>query len=519
MAINFPNNPSNGDTHAGFTWNATTGAWQSAALQVATGNTAPTNPANGDQWFDTSDGTLYVYFNDGSSSQWVGVSGPQGPAGAAGAAGADGADGSAQSYTNFVGFPSTGNTLGDLAVAQDTKALYMWDGTEWDRISVGVDESPVIITEPPTTSELNNDGTTSTITMVAQDPEGFDIEYGIAYKTTGNALPSQLASATTVNANGEFTFTPTSNTSNAGSFRARLSASDGARTTTRFVDFSLDFTVLVDYLVVAGGGGGLMGGGGGGGVLQATGTSLLIGNSYAITVGAGGDGWKRVNGSNLPTRGGNSSIVGISTAIGGGAGGGNPGNLPTNEYQSGGSGGGAGHSTSTLFYGGKGIYPGSTFLDQARQGYDGGNNKITNPYGQGGGGGAGGAGGNASGSNSGSGGTGIVSSITGSNVTYAGGGGGGGWAGGTTAGSGGSGGGGAGSTADNATASNGTGGLGGGGGGGSIGGSGGPGGYGGSGIVIIRTLATAASTTGSPTVTTDGSYNIYSFTADGSITF
>ena len=476
MATNFPNSPSNGATHVfggtTYTYNSTKGVWKADKDAVAVSDTPPSNPETGALWFDSSVAKTYIYYNDGSSSQWVQLN----PSG--GSDGADGADG------------STGG------------------------------ESPVILTEPPSTHTLNNDGTTSTLTMTAQDPEGFDITYGIAYKTTGNTLPAQLASAPSINqTTGVYTFTPTTTTSDAGSFRARLSASDGANTTTRFVDFSLDFTVLVDYLVVAGGGGGLMGGGGGGGVLQATGTSLLIGNSYAITVGAGGDGWKRVDGSNLPTRGGNSSIAGISTAIGGGAGGGDPGNLPTNEYQSGGSGGGAGHSTSTLFYGGKGIYPGSTFLDQARQGYDGGNNKITNPYGQGGGGGAGGAGGNASGSNSGSGGTGIVSSITGSNVTYAGGGGGGGWAGGTTAGSGGSGGGGAGSTADNATASNGTDGLGGGGGGGSIGGSGGPGGYGGSGIVIIRTLATAASTTGSPTVTTDGSYNIYSFTADGSITF
>jgi hypothetical protein len=38
-------------------------------------------------------------------------------------------------------------------------------------------------------------------------------------------------------------------------------------------------------------------------------------------------------------------------------------------------------------------------------------------------------------------------------------------------------------------------------------------------VVIIRTLATASATTGSPTVTTDGSYNIYTFTGSGSITF
>jgi hypothetical protein len=563
-------NTGTASTNEVLSWNGSDYDWVAQSgggggASVTTSDAAPSSPSAGDLWYNTNAGGLFVYYTDANSSQWVEIVGKTGATGAAGGAtvsvsdaapssptagqlwwnssvnklyiyytdanssqwvqattpGADGADGgNITRYANVAGFPGS-PTAADLAYANDTNTLYLYNGTAWEVVASGNDESPVILTEPPTTTQaLNNDGTTSTVTMVAQDPEGFAINYGIAYKTANNALPSQLASAPSINqSTGVYTFTPTTTTSNAGNFRARLSASDGARTTTRLVDFSLAFAATVDYLVVAGGGGGQMGGGGGGGVLQATGASLQSGTSYAITVGAGGDGWKRVNGSNLPTRGGSSIIAGIATAIGGGAGGGNPGNLPTNEYQSGGSGGGAGHSSSTSFSGGKGIYPGSTFLDQARQGYDGGANKPSSPYGQGGGGGAGGAGGSASGSNSGNGGAGVVSSITGSNVTYAGGGGGGGWAGGTTAGSGGSGGGGAGSTADGATASNGTAGLGSGGGGGSIGGSGGPGGYGGSGVVIIRTLETAASTTGSPTVTTDGSYNIYKFTSDGSITF
>jgi hypothetical protein len=48
------------------------------------------------------------------------------------------------------------------------------------------------------------------------------------------------------------------------------------------------------------------------------------------------------------------------------------------------------------------------------------------------------------------------------------------------------------------------------------------GGNGGSGVVIIRypdTYPAAASTTGSPSVTTSGGYRIYQWTGSGSITF
>jgi len=242
MAINFPNSPSNGDTHTAagqtFTYDGTVWNPQSGT-PVSTGTSAPSSPSPGDLWFDTSSGTLYFYYADGSSNQWVGVSGP---AGADGADGAAGANATPTSYTNLAGFPSSGNTLGDFAVAQDTKALYMWDGTQWERVDNG-DESPVITTEPPTTTQnLNADGTTSTVTMVAQDPEGFNITYGIAYKTANNARPAQLSADTTINqSTGVFTFTPSTTTSDAGTFRARLSASDGAKITTRFVDFDLGF--------------------------------------------------------------------------------------------------------------------------------------------------------------------------------------------------------------------------------------------------------------------------------------
>lgn len=43
----------------------------SAGGGVAFGTTPPASPNPGDLWFDPVEGQLYIYFNDGTSSQWV----------------------------------------------------------------------------------------------------------------------------------------------------------------------------------------------------------------------------------------------------------------------------------------------------------------------------------------------------------------------------------------------------------------------------------------------------------------
>jgi len=48
------------------------------------GDNPPATPTAGDNWLDTSTGSFYVYYDDGTSSQWVGVGGKvgaQGPTG------------------------------------------------------------------------------------------------------------------------------------------------------------------------------------------------------------------------------------------------------------------------------------------------------------------------------------------------------------------------------------------------------------------------------------------------------
>jgi len=265
-----------------------------------------------------------------------------------------------------------------------------------------------------------------------------------------------------------------------------------------------NYTYDVEYLVVAGGGGsayqigGYAGGGGGGagGYLTST-VSVETTNTYTVTVGGGGAGGTSAgaggNGTNSVLSGTGISTV---TSIGGGGGGGS-----TGTGNSGGSGGGgSGEGSKT---GGSGT---------TGQGTAGGNGVNAG----GGGGGANNTGANAVTTTGGNGGNGKASSITGSSTYYAGGGGGGAYSGGS-GGTGGLGGGGNGGTSSAGTA--GTVNTGGGGGGipymGTTNGV-----AGGSGVVILRMLTSkySGTTTGSPTVTTDGSYTVLKYTSSGSYT-
>ena len=156
MALNFPDSPSNGDTFSGFVYNSSRGVWNSTA----------------------------------------------------------GESGAVISYANLAAFPSSGNTVGDYAFATNTKALYVWDGAEWDRVSTGNNETPRLTTTPASTLELNSDGSTSQLVMAASDPEGFPITYS---SDTNPASPNQITGLT--NSGGTFTFTPSTNQAHAGSFK------------------------------------------------------------------------------------------------------------------------------------------------------------------------------------------------------------------------------------------------------------------------------------------------------------
>jgi len=254
MAINFPTSPSNGDTvtegNITYTYNATKGYWVSVEASgggssVTVSDTAPASPSDGDMWYNSLDLNLYVYYNDGTSSQWV-QSAPQqaGVAGAdstvAGPAGPAGGDGRAGVYADMAALiAKTGMVAGDQALVTALNKVFMYTGTAWYLVATMTNDSPTTITGVDGTYTLATDGTSTTITAVSTDPEGFALTW--SYAVTTGSLGS---TATVSQADNVFTITPSTTEADAGTFSITFSVTDGATGAVSAVSaFTLAFIV------------------------------------------------------------------------------------------------------------------------------------------------------------------------------------------------------------------------------------------------------------------------------------
>ena len=258
-AVNLPDNPANGTTQTvggiTYTYNSSKGYWTAAAssgggggggASVTTDDSAPGSPSDGDLWYDTDDGGMFVYYQDTDSSQWVEVIGSQGSPGPAGAAGADGGAGVASVYATVDALPTSGNSQGDMAHVTANNTLYFWNGSGWYKIA--------LINTNPSISGVNSsytlavDGTATTVTITATDPEGLPITYSIASDTSGNTATVSQGTGSNTNV---FTITPSTNTAYAGSFTLTFRASDGVNVATAPATFTLQFAVQNQKYTIA----------------------------------------------------------------------------------------------------------------------------------------------------------------------------------------------------------------------------------------------------------------------------
>ena len=178
-ALNFPDSPSNGDTYQGYTYNSTKSAWAKPAEQDA--RTAV--------------------------------------------------------YANIAALPTSG-TAGDMAYVTATNRLYIWTGTGWYNIAL-INNNPTI-SGVNATYDLAIDGTATTVTITATDPEGLPITYSIASDTSGNT--ATVVQGTGANTN-VFTITPSTSEANAGTFSLTFRASDGVNIASAAASFTLQFKV------------------------------------------------------------------------------------------------------------------------------------------------------------------------------------------------------------------------------------------------------------------------------------
>ena len=112
-------------------WNTSQSNWAPANVasggsSVSVSDTAPSSPSNGDQWFNSADGSMYIYYADGSSNQWVSVSGPAGSSVSVGTT------------------PPTGAANGDQWFNSDSATLYVYyaDGSSSQWVAVSGPRGP-----------------------------------------------------------------------------------------------------------------------------------------------------------------------------------------------------------------------------------------------------------------------------------------------------------------------------------------------------------------------------------------
>jgi len=121
-ALDFPTTPTDGQSYGKYIYDATAGVWNlNEPLTVARFTpsiTAPANASNGDGWFNTETGIIYIRYVSESNAYWIqaGSTNLGYPTGA-----------SIVTSSTRPGTPFTGQFIYET----DTQLPYIWNGSAW----------------------------------------------------------------------------------------------------------------------------------------------------------------------------------------------------------------------------------------------------------------------------------------------------------------------------------------------------------------------------------------------------
>jgi hypothetical protein len=237
MPINFPNNPDVNDTFLydsilytwdGVSWGATIAPGEigptgptgpkgedgTIGVDGATGPTGPTGPVQnvtisdtapgspspGDMWWSSVTGELYIWYDDGSSQQWVyaavgnigptGATGPTGPVGPSTTINASNDTSTTTLYPVMVGAAGSNQTA---KVINTTNAFVYNANTKTLTVDTLVEASTIILKENinPIENALNK---ISNLNGVLYNRKGYsDVEAGLIAEDVAEVLPEVVS--------------------------------------------------------------------------------------------------------------------------------------------------------------------------------------------------------------------------------------------------------------------------------------------------------------------------------------
>ena len=225
-------------------------------LGVEQSDIPPASPTSETLWYDTVSGRLYVYYDDGSSVQWVDASPPLvGPTGATGpgggptgATGFDGATGPA-GPTGATGIQGATGLPGSLVGGANTEVIYNDNGNAngsasftFDNTSNTVNIENLTMTGITTLGDLNNVKITAgnavnTAALIVTDISG---TLGLLFGIPAQGAPGEVQwnDAGALSGTGDFTYDDANQVVNMGnaniatSFTLPVYADNTARDTT-----------------------------------------------------------------------------------------------------------------------------------------------------------------------------------------------------------------------------------------------------------------------------------------------
>lgn len=188
MAINFPNSPSAGDTHVAnnITWTYNGSSWRSnegAGATVTVSDNPPSSPDSGDMWWESDTGKLKVYYNDGTSFQWV--------------------DASPQGSTEYINLSVSGSlNAGGVNVTGVTTTVNANVTGIITAANVDINGGKIISTDLDT-ANLNVTGVTTSVNVAVADSIGVGLYgqgtgIGITFESNGNATFSGIITAVAI---------------------------------------------------------------------------------------------------------------------------------------------------------------------------------------------------------------------------------------------------------------------------------------------------------------------------------